>query len=178
MAHSPSFDGAIRMLEARIQGLTERFENIEAKLPDHVSQQAFELQHADSAVQSSDAQEDVLVPRCIDEGCKVDDLRAEAGQFHGDSEARLAARVLALQFAAPWQKSCFDVVRTIPVDLAGVPRCARPHRHLVGVRGSNVFDIQDSIGHVEVRGQEAGGGLEFVISACDPESADKGFQVC
>lgn len=71
------------------------------------------------------------------------------------------------------------MVRRIPVDLMGVDTSARPRRHLVGVQGATVLHIQDITGtRVKVRGQEAEGFLEFVVSGRDAVSTDNVIEIC
>lgn len=71
------------------------------------------------------------------------------------------------------------MVRTIPVDLAGVDVRARRRRHLVGTRVANIFHVQGAVGaHLEVRGREAEGFLELIVSGRDSESTDKAVKLC
>lgn len=71
------------------------------------------------------------------------------------------------------------VVAQIPVGLTGVDTSARPRRHLVGVRGANMFHIQDITGTPrEVCGQEADGSFEFVVSGSGAVRTDKAVELC
>lgn len=92
--------------------------------------------------------------------------------MHSDLEARAEANILAFPLVAPRQESGFDVVWAILVDLAGVPTCVRPRRHLVGVRGASVFHVQNSTGTQIVHSKEAERTLQVVVLARDAECTE------